>query len=217
MPSGKSHVRLRLTTRTKVPKTFFRENFFPALLPDQSLKIFDNFYFVYKCERTIFDFAIMSENSFDIREKSRIELNNLKNHIDDLYFQKHIINYVLVQLNKILERTIFERTLKKRLKKWNFLKKIRTKNFAKLKQRVHDIFFEYNLNDDIMFRVFEKKKFVVIKRVLLKIRKNMSIIKHFVYCTKKYNKWCKKALHYLNIIEKIDDFERELLYIYFRQ
>ena len=59
----------------------------------------------------------MSENLFDIREKSRIKLNDLKNYIDDLYFQKHIINYVLVQLNKILERTIFERTLKKRLKK----------------------------------------------------------------------------------------------------
>ena len=100
-----------------MPKTFFREIFFPALLLDQSLKIFDNFYFVYKCERTIFDFAIMSENSFDIKKKSRIELNDFKNYIDDLYFQKHIVNYVFVQLNKILERIIFERTLKKRLKK----------------------------------------------------------------------------------------------------
>ena len=48
--------------------------------------------------------------------KSRVVLDDFKNYIDDLYLQKHTQEFVLVQLNNILEFIVFENTLRKRLK-----------------------------------------------------------------------------------------------------
>ena len=79
------------------------------------------------------------------------------------------------------------------------------------------MYYEYELNDDIMLDVFKNEEFVVVKRVLTKIRKNLSIVKHNHYRTKKYDQSITKTLFFMNFTKQIDDFERKFMYIYFRQ
>lgn len=120
----------------------------------------------------------MTEESSVVIGRPRIELDDLKDYVGDLYLQGQTQDHILAQLNKILSRTLSDRTLKRRLKEWGFTKKIRTEDSSQLRQRVYDLFYEYGLNDDTMLDVLTKEGFIVAKRALVKIRKDMGIFKH---------------------------------------
>lgn len=58
----------------------------------------------------------MNKNSFHVIKKFRVDFDNFKNHVEDLYSQNHIQTQILVYLNRIFELIIFDNTLKKRFK-----------------------------------------------------------------------------------------------------
>lgn len=128
----------------------------------------------------------MEDNSSSSTGRPRIKLDDLKDYVGDLYLQGHTQDHVLVQLNGIPGLSVSESTLRRRLKDWNFTKKIRTEDTLELRQRISDLFYEYGLNDDTMLDVLKDEGFIVAKRALMSIRKDLGIVKHSHHRTEEY-------------------------------